>query len=106
MLTKPRFDDQTHWPRYVPVRLPGTVCVQQRLPAGAAGVLLSRYHAHPDLIVIIDALEKRMFDAIDGRRSIAQIADGAGDRLLARARTLFERLDWYDQVVFDSSQAG
>jgi SAM-dependent methyltransferase len=106
MSTKPRFDDQADWPRYVPVRLPGTVCVQQRLPAGAAGVLLSRYHTHPDLIVIIDALEKQMLDAVDGRRSIAQIVDGAGDRLLPRARVFFERLHWYDQVVFDSSQAG
>ena len=55
------------WPRYVPVRLPGTLCVQERLPAGAAGVLLSRYHTSPDLVLVIDAQEKRMFDAIDGR---------------------------------------
>jgi hypothetical protein len=105
VLTKPRFDDREPCPRYVPVRLPGTVCVQQRLPDGAAGVLLSRYHAHPDLVVIIDALEKRMLDAVDGRRSIAQIVDGAGGRLLARARTFFEKLHWYDQVVVDASRA-
>ena len=91
---------------YVPVRLPGTLCVQERLPDGAAGVLLSRYHAYPDLILVIDAQEKRMFDAIDGRRSIAKIVDRAGgDRLLPRARAFFEKLFWYDQVVFDCSGA-
>ena len=103
---KVRFDDQERWPQYVPVRLPGTLCVQERLPAGAAGVLLSRYHASPDLILAIDAQEKAMVDAIDGRRSIAAIVEQAGGgRLLPRARTLFEKLHWYDQVVFDSSQS-
>jgi SAM-dependent methyltransferase len=103
---KVRFDDQGRWPQYVPFRLPGTLCVQERLPAGAAGVLLSRYHASPDLILVIDAPEKKMFDAIDGRRSIAKIIDQAGgDQLLPRARAFFEKLHWYDQVVFDSSKS-
>jgi SAM-dependent methyltransferase len=101
-----RFDDQERWPHYVPVRLPGTVCIQERLPAGAAGVLVSRYHASPDLVLVIDTKEKEMLDAIDGRRSIATIVDRAGgDRLLPRAQALFEKLHWYDQVVLDSSHA-
>ena len=101
-----RFDDEERWPHYVPIRLPGTLCVEERLPAGAAGVLLSRYHTSPDLILPIDALEKHMVNAIDGRRSIANIVDHAGgERLLPRARTLFEKLFWYDQVVFDASQS-
>jgi SAM-dependent methyltransferase len=100
------FDDHERWPAYVPVRLPGTMCIEQRLPAGAAGVLVSRYHASPDLILAIDMQEKMMLDAIDGRRSLAEIADRAGGaRWLPRARTLFEKLFRYDQVVFDSSQA-
>ncbi len=100
------FGDGDGWPDYVPVRLPGTLCIQERLPAGAAGVLISRYHTSPDLILPIDAGEKEMLEAIDGRRSIAAIAaDVGGDQLLPRARSLFERLFWYDQVVFDSSSA-
>ena len=64
---------------------------------------MSRYHTSPDLILPIDAREKEMLDAVDGRRSIAAIVDGAGgDRLLPRAGALFEKLFWYDQVVFDS----
>lgn len=102
---KLRFDDRC-WPRYLPVRLPGTLCVQERLPAGAAGVLLSRYHTSSDLVLVIDALEKRMFDAIDGQRSIAEIVERAGGREhLSHARALFEKLFWYDQVVFDASKA-
>jgi SAM-dependent methyltransferase len=99
---KVSFDDQERWPHYAPIRLPGTLCVQERLPAGAAGVLVSRYHSSPDLILVIDAREKEMFDAIDGRRSIAEIVNRTGaDR--RRARALFQKLLWYDQVVFDSS---
>jgi len=102
---KVRFDDRC-WPHYVPVRLPGTLCVQERLPAGAAGVLLSKYHTSPDLVLVVDALEKRMFDAVDGRWSIAEIVERAGGREhLSLARALFEKLFWYDQVVFDASRA-
>jgi hypothetical protein len=86
--------------------MPGTLCIQERLPAGAAGVLISRYHSSPDLILPVDATEKRMLDAVDGRRTIAAITEAAGgDELLPRARHLFERLYWYDQVVFDSSRS-
>ena len=41
------------WLRYVPFRLPSTLCVQERLPAGAAGVLLNRSHHFHDLILPI-----------------------------------------------------
>ena len=86
-----RFDDRERWPDYA--RGFGTLCVQERLPAGAAGVLVSRYHASPDLILVIDSQEKAMLDAIDGRRSIAEIVDGAGgNQLSARAGTFFEKL--------------
>jgi SAM-dependent methyltransferase len=100
------FDDEQCWLQYVPVRLPATVCVQERVPPGAAGVLLSRYHKFPDLVLVIDANEKRMFDGIDGRRSIADIIDrAAGQESVRRAQALFEQLFAYDQVVFDASKA-
>jgi SAM-dependent methyltransferase len=100
------FADRDGWKDDVPIRMPGTLCIQERLPAGAAGVLISRYHSSPDLILPVDATEKRMLDAVDGRRTIAAITEAAGgDELLPRARHLFERLYWYDQVVFDSSRS-
>ena len=77
---------------------------QARLPAGSPCVLLSRYHASTDLILPIDAREKQMLDSIDGLRSIAAIAARAG-AALPSARGFFEKLYWYDQVVFDASRA-
>ena len=97
--------DGEGWSGFVPVRLPWTQLIKERLPAGAAGVLLNRSHAHPDLILVADAADKRLFDGIDGRRSIAEItARASEDR--RRARAFFEKLWWYDQVVFDTSNAG
>jgi SAM-dependent methyltransferase len=88
---------------YVPVRLPWTICVQERLPPGAAGALLNQTHLFNDLYLIIDPQEKQMLDAIDGRRSIAEIVAGVKDAE-SHARDFFEQLWWYDQVVFDTSE--
>ena len=73
--------------------------------AGAAGVLLNRSHPFHDLILPIGAPEKAMFDAIDGRRTIEEIANVAcGDDASRRSRAFFEKLWCYDQVTFDASQ--
>jgi SAM-dependent methyltransferase len=96
------------WLGYVAIRMSDTICVQERLPAGASGVLINQTHTYKDLIMPIDATEKRMVDAIDGKRSIGDIAKGTGPSTrkgssLDLARAFFERLWWYDQVVFDTS---
>lgn len=96
------FDDNS-WPAYVPLRMPDTICVQEKLPPGAAGVLINRSHTFTDLYLPIDAREKSLFDAIDGEHTIGEIAAQQGDR--DTTRRLFERLWWYDQVVFDASRA-
>lgn len=89
------------WLGYVPVRLPDTIMVQEKLPPGAAAVLINRNHTYTDLYLPIDAQQKKLFDAIDGKRSIGEIAPENAFR--EAARVLFERLWWYDQVVFDAS---
>lgn len=90
------------WLDYVPIRLPDTIVVQERLPAGSAAVLINRNHSYADIYLPIDGLQKSLFDAIDGSRSISELApDGA---LRTTARVLFERLWHYDQVVFDLSR--
>jgi SAM-dependent methyltransferase len=89
------------WLDYVPVRLPDTLCVQDKLPAGAAAVLINQAHTYTDIYLPIDAQEKRWFDAIDGERSIGDIVGGEHRDL---GRALFERLWWHDQVVFDASR--
>ncbi|MGZ3528528.1 MAG: class I SAM-dependent methyltransferase [Vulcanimicrobiaceae bacterium] len=91
------------WRAYVPIRMPDTIAVQERLPLGAAAVLINRNHTYTDLYLPINALEKQLFDAIDGELSIGEIA--RKPEHLDTARTLFERLWWYDQVVFDASHA-
>jgi len=87
------------WLGYVPVRVPDTIAVEERLPPRAAAVLINRNHSFTDIYLPIDAEEKKLFDAIDGRRSIGEIV--ADEALRPIARTLFERLWQYDQVVFD-----
>ncbi len=93
--------DGDGWLGYVPLRSPDTVCVKERLPPGAAAVLINRTHTHTDLILPVDAQELRLFDAIDGERTIGEIAGEPKDTKIAHA--LFERLWCYDQVVFDAS---
>jgi hypothetical protein len=66
-------------------------------------VLLNRSHQHRDLLLTITVPEKRMFDAIDGQRTIAEIAIRAGLESAADcAKGFFEKLWQYDQVVFDT----
>ena len=59
----------------MPIRLPDTICVQERLPPGAAAVLINRSHTFKDLFMPIDSTEKSLFDAIDGNRSIGDIVE-------------------------------
>jgi SAM-dependent methyltransferase len=93
------------WPSYIPIRRPSTLCVEERLPPGAAAVLLNRGHLHHDLVVPISVEEKQMFGAIDGRRTIGEIVEVVGrEEASPRARTFFEKLWWYDQAVFDASR--
>jgi SAM-dependent methyltransferase len=97
------------WLGYVPIRMPDTICVQKGLPPGAAAVLINQGHTYTDLFMPIDSTEKRLLDATDGSRCIAEIAESALSSShqkthLDIARAFFERLWWYDQVVFDASR--
>ena len=89
------------WHDLVPIHLPDTICVQERLPPGAAAVLINRTHTYTDIYLSIDKQEKRLFDAIDGQRTIREIAQTHGT--LEASRTFFERLWRYDEIVFDAS---
>jgi SAM-dependent methyltransferase len=96
------------WLDYVPIRMPETICVQERLPAGTAAALINQTHAYKDLFMLIDAAEKRWFEAIDGTSSIGAIvektaAQSGNSKQHERARAFFERLWWYDQLVLDAS---
>jgi SAM-dependent methyltransferase len=94
------------WLSYVPIRMSETICVQDRLPAV---VLINQNHTYTDLLMTIDATEKRLFDAIDGTRSIGEILETTPPHSQGQrhpdARIFFERLWWHDQVVFDRSRS-
>jgi 2-polyprenyl-3-methyl-5-hydroxy-6-metoxy-1,4-benzoquinol methylase len=94
-----------HWRGYIPIALPWTVCVRERLPPGSVAVLINRAHTFTDLICTVDPFEDRLLGAIDGKRSLAGIllTVGVDARRERRALKFFERLWQYDQVVFDAS---
>ena len=96
------------WLNYVPIRMADTVCVQARLPTGAAAVLINRSHSYTDIFMAVDAREKLLYDAIDGRCTIGEILSrtaSSQEQPQDEARAFFERLWWHDQVVFDSTQS-
>ena len=96
--------DGDAWRNYVPLRLPWTLCIRERLPPGSVAVLINRAHTYPDLALPIDAAQEQIFAGIDGKRSIGEIlqnaAEAGGDE---QARRFMEQLWEYDQIVFDAT---
>ena len=50
-------------------------CLRERLPAGAAAVLLNRAHDYHDLFLPIDVEQLRLYEAIDGGTAIAGLLE-------------------------------
>ena len=105
--------DNDSWPAYVPMRLPEAITITKRVPPGAVAVLINQAHGYPDLILPVGAHEMRMVEAINGERTIDEIihqVSPTGAKNLRQIRSqvmrLFEKLYWYDQVVFDASPKG
>jgi hypothetical protein len=91
------------WLFYIPVRLPDTIVVRDRLPPGATAVLINRNHTYTDLYLPIDERQERLLEKIDGKRTIAEICGQSGDRSLACE--FFRQLWRWDQIVLDTSSA-
>jgi len=92
------------WRGYVPLRLPWTLSITDRVPLGSVAVLINRAHTYPDLALPIDEAQQRVFAAIDGNRSIDEILrDAAGVDDEEQARGFIEQLWEYDQIVFDAA---
>jgi SAM-dependent methyltransferase len=90
------------WLGYIPIRVPDTVCVQESLPPGIAAMLINRAHTYTDIGLPIRPHEKRLVEAIDGKRTIGEMLSEQTGRDVAHS--LFERLWWHDQVVFDATR--
>jgi SAM-dependent methyltransferase len=93
--------DGDGWLGYIPIRAADTVTVRERLPPGAAAILINRGHPHTDIFLAISRREMRLLEAIDGKRRIREMLGSENGRDAARA--VFERLWWHDQVVFDAT---
>lgn len=91
------------WLGYVPIRLPETTAVHERLPAGSTAVLINRAHTDPDLYLPIAAREERLLEAIDGKRRIAEMGRATADR--SAAQGFFEALWRWDQIVVETCSA-
>jgi SAM-dependent methyltransferase len=76
--------------RAIPIRLHGTLIVRERVPAGAAAVLLNRNHTYTDLYLPIDAAQLHAYEAIDGECCVAEIGI---------ARDFVRTLLHWDQIV-------
>jgi len=94
-----------HWQQYVPIRLPWTLCLRDRIPPGFSAVLVNRSHTSADLALPIDDKVDRVYRAIDGQRTAKDVmaASGTGDAGFV-ARVL-ERLWLHDQIAVDASKA-
>ena len=101
-LNQPIRFDGDGWVNYVPLRLPDTICVRERLPAGAVAVLINPTHTQTDIFLPIDKQQERLFDAIDNKLSAGEITSKFGD--MDAARDFFQLLWWHGQIVFDASQ--
>jgi SAM-dependent methyltransferase len=93
------FDDEL-WLGCLPLRLPWTHLVEESLPPGAAGVLINRSHQFRDLTLVLSPGDRRLFDRIDGRRTIEGIISETRGIERQAARAFFARCWRYDQVVF------
>jgi hypothetical protein len=83
---------------HVPIRRPDTIMVQERLPQGAAAVLVNRTHTYTDLFLPINARQKRLVEAINGERTVRQLLNDHASP--EEARGFFEQLWQMDQIVF------
>jgi len=93
------------WLGFVPVRLPWTLTVKDRAPAGVAAVLINPSHTYPDLALFIDAAQERLLMAIDGERSVGEIlASATGAVGEEDGRRFFKRLWEHDLIVFDAKR--
>ncbi len=93
--TEPVRWDGDDWRSFVPIRPTTVVAVEERLPPNVATVLINRAHVDPDLVFFASADERRMYESIDGKRSIGVIEGATVE--------FFRTLWWHDLIVVDTS---
>ncbi len=97
--------DGSDWPRYVPVRNPGLSISEQNLPTKAVARLYWASHAFPEINALVNSQQARLFNAVDGCRTISEVVSHAGaefDEPAAReyARNFFRSMWTFDYFWF------
>jgi SAM-dependent methyltransferase len=92
------------WQTYIPLRLPDILVSKDRLP-GKAAILLNPANEDSELALPVDELDLKIFNAIDSRRTVADIIQLVAaeqgkkpEAIQGKAHLLFEQLWWYDLV--------
>lgn len=97
----------SRWRDYIPIRIPWTLCLRDRVPPGSAAVLLNPAHKDRDLLLPITWAQDHLLGEIDGKRTLGDIVTACGTSKGAqRALQFVEQLYRYDQIVFDASASG
>jgi hypothetical protein len=92
------------WRSYVPVRVPWTKIIRERIPDGSVAVLLNPVHKYTDLFLPIDAAEDALLALADGKRTLGEIERGCGKKHLAgRVPDFFQKLWRHDLIAVDAS---
>ncbi len=93
------------WRSFVPVRLPWTLTIKDRAPAGVAAALINPSHTYPDLALFIDTAQERLLGGIDGERRVGEILQSAAGTIDdEKGRQFFRRLWEHDLIVFDAKR--
>jgi SAM-dependent methyltransferase len=93
-----------HWRHFIPIRLPWTLCIRDRVPPGSVAVLLNRVHEHCDLVLPVTSTQEHLLSRIDGQRDIGELVKECGTIAETnRAVQFFARLWQYDQIEIDAS---
>ena len=93
------------WRSFVPVRLPWTLTIKDRAPAGVAAAVINPSHTYPDLALFIDTAQERLLGGIDGERRVGEILQSAAGTIDdEKGRQFFRRLWEHDLIVFDAKR--
>ena len=83
----------------VPLRVSTSLVIKERLPPGAAAILINHAHTFTDLYFSVNAEELRLFHMIDGSKSVYEIINLSKDA--GHAGKFLEKLWHYDHIVFE-----
>jgi len=86
----------------VPLKMPTSITVRDRLPPGAAAVLINSAHTFTDLYLPVDARQLALFETINGTRTARDVLEQTSDK--RQASEFLKTLWLHDQIVFETLQ--